>query len=295
LIAVAREKGVSAYVVEGRNRWSAAHVSDVARLYRLVWEKNEAGAKYHAVGEEGVSTRDIAETIGRGLRIPQSKAQTDKMGESLGKTDALIQRATEQAKATNNLARQAKRSADIAQQQNVPWVGIEQPIVITAYPEYVWSPALPYPSIWVNTGFSVKNYGLAPAFLEHEETNLRPVPDKGQDLPSLRKACMIDAYRTPGQVSLKGDIGEMILPGAIKASGIGQNMTDDAQTTKALKQVWITICIVYQDQRAKWHYSGYRYITTSGTGNAIPITFSDHPGWSYLPYNKAVLIAASAE
>jgi nucleoside-diphosphate-sugar epimerase len=55
LIAVAREKGVSAYVGEGRNRWSAAHVSDVARLYKLVLEKNEPGEKYHAVDEEGVS------------------------------------------------------------------------------------------------------------------------------------------------------------------------------------------------------------------------------------------------
>jgi len=70
LIAVAREKGVSAYVGEGRNRWSAAHVADVARLYELVLEKNEAGAKYHAVGEEGVPMRDIAELIGRGLKIP---------------------------------------------------------------------------------------------------------------------------------------------------------------------------------------------------------------------------------
>lgn len=70
LIAVAREKGVSAYVGEGRNRWSAAHVADVGRLYKLVLEKNEAGAKYHAVGEEGVPMRDIAEAIGRGLKIP---------------------------------------------------------------------------------------------------------------------------------------------------------------------------------------------------------------------------------
>jgi nucleoside-diphosphate-sugar epimerase len=70
LIAVAREKGVSAYVGEGRNRWAAAHVSDVAHLYRLALEKHETGAKYHAVAEEGVSMRDIAETIGRGLKIP---------------------------------------------------------------------------------------------------------------------------------------------------------------------------------------------------------------------------------
>ena len=70
LIALAREKGLSAYVGEGRNRWAAAHVSDVARLYRLALEKHEAGAKYHAVAEEGVSLKAIAESIGRGLNIP---------------------------------------------------------------------------------------------------------------------------------------------------------------------------------------------------------------------------------
>jgi nucleoside-diphosphate-sugar epimerase len=70
LIALAREKSVSAYVGDGHNRWAAAHVSDVARLYRLALEKNETGAKYHAVAEEGVPMRDIAEAIGRGLKIP---------------------------------------------------------------------------------------------------------------------------------------------------------------------------------------------------------------------------------
>jgi nucleoside-diphosphate-sugar epimerase len=69
-IALAREKGVSAYVADGNNRWAAAHVSDVARLYRLALEKNEAGARYHAVAEEGVRMRDVAEVIGRGLRLP---------------------------------------------------------------------------------------------------------------------------------------------------------------------------------------------------------------------------------
>ena len=70
LIAVAREKGVSAYAGEGSNRWAAAHVSDVARLYRLALEKHEAGARYHAVDEEGVPMREIAETIGCGLKVP---------------------------------------------------------------------------------------------------------------------------------------------------------------------------------------------------------------------------------
>ena len=68
LIGIAREKGVSAYVGEGR--WPAAHVLDVAKLYQLAVEKGEAGARYHAVGEEGVSLKAIAEAIGRGLKLP---------------------------------------------------------------------------------------------------------------------------------------------------------------------------------------------------------------------------------
>lgn len=70
LVAIAREKGVSAYVGEGRNRWPAGHVSDTARLYRLAVEKGEPGARYHAVGEEGISSREIAEALGRGLGLP---------------------------------------------------------------------------------------------------------------------------------------------------------------------------------------------------------------------------------
>ena len=68
--AVAREKGVSAYIGDGNNRWPAAHVSDVALLYRLAFEKAEPGAIYHAVDEEGVSMRAIAEALARGLKVP---------------------------------------------------------------------------------------------------------------------------------------------------------------------------------------------------------------------------------
>ena len=68
-IEVARAKNVSAYVGDGRNRWPAAHVLDTARLYRLALEKAERGAKYHAVAEEGVSVREIAEVLGRRLKL----------------------------------------------------------------------------------------------------------------------------------------------------------------------------------------------------------------------------------
>lgn len=69
-IELYRAKGVCAYIGDGQNRWPAGYVLDVARLYRLAIEKAEPNAKYHAVAEEGVSMRDIAQAIGRRLQLP---------------------------------------------------------------------------------------------------------------------------------------------------------------------------------------------------------------------------------
>ncbi|MFM0733973.1 SDR family oxidoreductase [Paraburkholderia sediminicola] len=84
LVAIAREKGVSAYVGEGRNRWPAGHLLDVVRLYRLAVEAREPGARYHAVGEEGVSSREIAEALGRGLNLPAVSIAPEKAAEHFG-------------------------------------------------------------------------------------------------------------------------------------------------------------------------------------------------------------------
>ncbi|MEU5703549.1 SDR family oxidoreductase [Streptomyces aurantiacus] len=70
IVAVAREKGVSGYIGDGANRWPAVHRSDAARLFRLALESAPAGSTLHAVSDEGVPIRAVAEVIGRHLDLP---------------------------------------------------------------------------------------------------------------------------------------------------------------------------------------------------------------------------------
>lgn len=84
LAAIAREKGFCAYIGEGRTRWPAAHVLDVARLYRLALERNVPGARYHAVAEPGIAARDIARVLAGGLQVPAKSIAPDAAADYFG-------------------------------------------------------------------------------------------------------------------------------------------------------------------------------------------------------------------
>ena len=84
LVNIAKEKGVSAYVSEGQNRWNAVHRLDAAHLFRLALENATSGARYHAAAEEAITVKTIAEAIGKQLNIPIISVAPEAAAEHFG-------------------------------------------------------------------------------------------------------------------------------------------------------------------------------------------------------------------
>ncbi|HEY1567751.1 MAG TPA: SDR family oxidoreductase [Solirubrobacteraceae bacterium] len=84
LVEIARERGESGYVGDGANRWAAVHRLDAARLYRLALERAPAGSVFHAVGDEGVPTRDIAQVIARHLGLALVSVKPEEAADHFG-------------------------------------------------------------------------------------------------------------------------------------------------------------------------------------------------------------------
>ena len=83
-VMISRQKGLAGYVGDGLNRWPAAHVGDVAKLYKLAVEQGKPGERFNAVDEEGVAAKDIAAAIGRGLGVPAASLTPQEAGEHYG-------------------------------------------------------------------------------------------------------------------------------------------------------------------------------------------------------------------
>jgi hypothetical protein len=188
----------------------------------------------------------------------------------------------------------AQGQLDVMRSGQRPWVGIEQNTAIPVNsPQYAWSPALSYPTIYVTLQYSIKNYGLTPAFRVNGVFTVAPVTDPGPTGgPSFPDPCaMAETRQDPSE---KIQLGEVVFPGSAINTGFGTNMQTDPQKLRVLRRVWINLCIAYQDSdKAKWRHSKYTFISSPAAGPTV--TFKEHPGWSDLPFTGMSLIAASSD
>lgn len=210
---------------------------------------------------------------------------------------ALAERALAQAKATNTLAAEAKRAGDIAQQRELPWVGIEDSrINLVDSPSFASIMFPLHPNtlrMRVSIEFSVKNFGTAPAFYEIEMMAIEPVTDpRKPGLRTLDEACSTGMSR----MQQRGEgpptaFSGIMMPGARRESALYFETRSENHVAQ-IGRSWIDVCVTYQDASGGRHYSGYRFITTPDRGQPIPIPRRTNQ--SYVPFTGASLVSARA-
>jgi hypothetical protein len=237
----------------------------------------------------GIAERTLAEIHTGGY---DTHALAVAAGNQAAATRDLSANAIMQASATNRLAFEARRSADLAQKQQMPWLGIvDSTLLGISSPTFTWVPTIQYPTIWTTISFSLKNYGPTPALKGGFFFTVTPMAERPRDQETAIDACEIAQSHEPATEA--GQIGHVILPNAMLRVEHSSGVAYTSMKVRHLTRAWVDVCIAYQDQAASWHHSKYRYV--AGAPDAKPVIIEDHPGWSYVPFSVFNLISASVD
>ena len=266
---------------------------------RLTLKEVKSGSvDTHALAISAGKRADASKTL-----ADAAKAQADSASAQASSMKDLAGRALTQARATNALAVQSKRSADIADSQRAsPWVGLEEGTFRISAPRYLWREGTSMPKIIIDVSFAMRNFGTMPALHLSYPVQIVAVqkmpftsgwvgPGKeGITADSHLTACPVDKAEN-GAVYLAD--GEMILPGERRQHAGVEVPVRISADTKQLGLLSIAVCVVYFGEDSRMHGSGYLFAAPPELPLRI-IPVPGHPDWGYTALNAPVLFNTTA-